>query len=135
MPISTRRRHRLATLQTALACALLTVLAGRCSIDPGPAPVATVGVSPASASVQAGTTVQLTAMPRDTNGTALHGRAVSWSSDATAFATVNGRGLVTGVTAGPVTITATSEGKTGTSDITVRGVPVVHVASVTVTPA
>src|SRR5205809_192716 len=132
MPISTRRLHRLARLQTALACALLTVLAGGCSTNPTspsrPTPVAAVGVSPASASVEAGSTVQLTATPKDANGTALHGRAVTWSSDATAFATVNGSGLVTGVAAGPATITATSEGKTGTSAITVV-VPVVPVAS------
>src|SRR6185295_2940954 len=94
--------------------------------------VASVTVSPATASVVAGQTVQLTATPKDANGTALTGRVVTWSSSNTAVASVNASGLVTGGAAGSATITATSEGKTGTAAITVTIVPV---ASVTVTPA
>src|SRR5438067_360427 len=95
-------------------------------------PVASVAVSPASASVQVGQTVQLAATPRDANGNPLSGRAVSWASSNTAVATVSGSGLVTGVTAGSATITATSEGQGGTATITVS---TVVVASVTVRPA
>src|SRR5207249_7322621 len=87
------------------------------------APVASVTVSPASISVQEGSTTQLTATPKDAGGTALLGRVVTWSSDNTAAATVNGSGLVSGVAAGTATITATCEGKTGTSAITVSIVP------------
>src|SRR5205823_229240 len=94
-------------------------------------PVASVTVSPASVSVLQGQTVQLTATPRDANGNPLTGRAISWSSSNNNIATVNGSGLVTGVTAGSVTITATSEGQSGTASLTVAGAPV---ASVTVTP-
>src|SRR5207244_3728947 len=100
-------------------------------------PVAAVTVTPASVSVLQGQTVQLTATvqrtatPRDANGNPLTGRAISWSSSNNNIATVNGSGLVTGVTAGSVTITATSEGQSGTASITVAGAPV---ASVTVTP-
>jgi acid phosphatase type 7 len=82
-------------------------------------PVASVTVSPASASVDAGSTVQLTATPKDGSGTPLTGRTVTWSSDNLVAATVNGSGLVTGVALGTATITATCEGKTGTSAITV----------------
>ena len=82
-------------------------------------PVASLTVTPASASVSAGSTVQLTAIPRDANGNALVGRTVTWSSNTTAAATVNGSGLVTGVAAGSATITATSEGQSGTSAVTV----------------
>jgi hypothetical protein len=89
------------------------------TVTPTPVPVASVSVSPASASVTTGQTVQLTATPRDANGTALAGRVVTWSSGNTAAATVNGSGLVTGVAAGSATITATSEGKGGTAPITV----------------
>src|SRR5437773_1175636 len=85
-------------------------------------PVASVAVSPASASVQVGQTVQLAATPRDANGNPLSGRAVSWASSNTAVATVSGSGLVTGVTAGSATITATSEGQGGTATITVSTV-------------
>src|SRR5439155_12625753 len=95
-------------------------------------PVASVDVTPATATVQAGQTVQLTATPRDANGAALSGRAVSWSSSNTSVATVSNAGLVSAVTTGSATITATSEGKGGTSSITVTNIPV---ATVDVRPA
>jgi len=96
------------------------------------APVASVTVAPASASVTTGQTVQLTATPRDAGGNALTGRVVTWSSNNAAVATVNTSGRVTGVAAGSATITATSEGKSGTSAITVTVAPV---ATVSVSPA
>ena len=85
-----------------------------------PTPVATVVVSPSAPSVQAGLTVQLTATPQDANGNPLTGRTVTWASGTPAVATVDANGLVTGVAAGgPVTITATSEGRSGTAAVTV----------------
>ena len=96
------------------------------------APVAAVTVSPAAPTVQVGQTAQLTATPQDANGTPLSGRAVTWASNNTAVAMVNGSGLVTAVATGAATITATSEGQSGTAVVTVSNVPV---ASVTVTPA
>ena len=85
----------------------------------GPTPIASVIVAPASASVVRGSTQQLTATPRDAAGNALTGRTVTWSSSSTSVATVSGTGLVSGVAAGTATITATSEGVSGTSAITV----------------
>ena len=98
----------------------------------GRRPVASVTVSPAAPSMQAGQTVQLSATPKDAGGAALTGRVVTWASSATGVATVSGSGLVTGGAAGSATITATSEGQSGTAGVTVSIVPV---ASVTVTPA
>jgi uncharacterized protein YjdB len=95
------------------------------------APVATVVVAPASASVLIGGTTQLSATLRDAQGNVLSGRSVTWSSSATGIATVNGTGLVTAVALGTATITATSEGKSGTAAITVTATPV---ATVTVVP-
>src|SRR5205823_4456166 len=97
-----------------------------------PTPVASVTVTPAAPTVPVGPTVQVTATPKDANGNPLNGRVVTWSSNNTAVARVNGSGLVTGVGAGTATITATSEGQSGTSDVTVTLAPV---ASVTVTPS
>src|SRR5438093_313378 len=105
---------------------------GTASITVTGVPVASVTVSPAAASVQAGQTQQLTATLKDANGNLLTGRTVTWSSNNTPVATVNGTGLVTAKVAGSATITATSEGQSGTASITVTPVPV---ASVTVTPA
>ncbi len=95
-------------------------------------PVASVDVTPASASVQAGATVQLTATPKDSAGNPLSGRVVTWASGDTTIAKVDASGLVSGkAVGGPVTITATSEGKSGSSGVTVTAVPV---ASVDVSP-
>ena len=100
---------------------------------PAPAPVASVSVSPASATLRIGQTVQLTATPKDANGNPLTGRTITWGSSNTAVATVTGSGLVTGVVAGSATITATSEGQSGTAAITVPAPA--PVASVSVNPA
>src|SRR5207245_3983187 len=61
----------------------------------------------------------------------LAGRAVAWPSSNPAIATVSASGLVAGVAAGAVTITATSEGQSGMASVTVANVPV---ASVMVSP-
>jgi uncharacterized protein YjdB len=101
-----------------------------------PVPVAYVTVSPATASVAVAQTVQLVATPKDASGNALTGRVVTWASGATAVATVNGSGLVSGVAAGAATITATSEGQSGGAAVTVTTVPPpAPVASVAVSPA
>src|SRR6058998_668600 len=83
------------------------------------APVASVSVNPPAASVQVSGTVQLTATPKDANGNPLSGRTVTWSSSNTSMASVNGSGLVTGAAVGTATITATSEGQSGSASITV----------------
>src|SRR5207244_4103784 len=106
-------------------------LASTAAVTISNVPVASVTVSPAAASLTAGATTQLTATPKDANGAALSGRAVTWATSNAAIATVSASGLVTGVAAGSATITATSEGQSGTSAITVTNVPV---ASVTVSP-
>jgi hypothetical protein len=98
-----------------------------------PAPVASVSVTPAAASLTAGFTQQLAATPKDAAGNALTGRTVTWASSNVGVASVGAAGLVTGsAVGGPVTITATSEGHSGSAAITVTPVPV---ASVSLNPA
>ncbi len=79
------------------------------SPPPPPPPVASVAVSPGTASVQVGQNTILTAVTLDANGGTLSGRAVTWSANPQAIATV-ANGVVTGVSAGLVTIAATSDG-------------------------
>ncbi|HVH09841.1 MAG TPA: Ig-like domain-containing protein, partial [Gemmatimonadales bacterium] len=93
-----------------------------------PAVVASIVVTPASATVSVGQTVQLTATPEDSSGNPLSGRVVTWSSGDTTIAKVNGSGLVSGVAMGSTSITATSEGKSGAATLTVTNVPVASVA-------
>jgi uncharacterized protein YjdB len=96
-----------------LTTATITILA------PVTAPVATVTVTPATAGVLVGQTVQLTATPKDAGGAALTGRTVTWASSNTGVASVSSSGVVTGVGAGAATITATSETAQGVSTVTV----------------
>jgi len=89
------------------------------STAPPSAPVATVTVTPASANMTFGTPLQLTATLRDANNNVLTGRQITWSSSNTTNATVSATGLVSTVSSGAATITATSEGKSGGSDLTI----------------
>lgn len=91
------------------------------------APVATVSVSPAAATVVAGGTTQLTATARDASGNVV-AQPATWSSSSAAVATVGTTGLVSGVAAGSATITATAGGRTGTATITVTAPPAGNVS-------
>ncbi|MEK6689458.1 MAG: Ig-like domain-containing protein, partial [Gemmatimonadota bacterium] len=86
---------------------------------PPPATVATVEVSPATATPVVGQTVQLTATPKSAAGSPLAGRTIVWSSSAESVASVSASGLVTGLTPGQATITATADGVSGTAIVTV----------------
>jgi acid phosphatase len=111
----------------AAATFILAAVSGSSCEHPSPpappgldtAAVASVTVSPPSASVQVGQTAQLTATPKQASGASLGGRVVTWSTSDSTVARVSATGLVTGRAAGSATVTATSEGKTGTSAITV----------------
>ena len=78
-----------------------------------------VSVAPASATINVGSTQQLTATVIPSNAT---NKSVNWSSSNASVATVNSSGLVTGVAAGTATITVTTVdgSKTATSSITVN---------------
>lgn len=110
---------RVATLAASIMVATLTVSCGSSS-EPPP-PVATVTLTPADDTVRVGETAQLTSTTKDANGNALSGRVVTWVSGNPGVASVSQTGLVTGVSDGTATITATSESKTATAAIRVFG--------------
>ena len=83
--------------------------------------VTTVTVAPTSASIAIGGTVSLTATVKDQSGNVMTGQTVTWTTSNSSYATVNSNGVVSGVAAGPATITATTSGKSGSSAITVTG--------------
>jgi uncharacterized protein YjdB len=97
-------------------------------------PVATVTVAPATATVLVTQTKQFTATTKDAQGNTLTGRLVTWASSNTNVATVDATGLATAKTLGTATITATSEGKSGTATLTVNPVPVFSVSITPPTP-
>ena len=98
------------------------------STTPPPPAVASVELSPSTASVMVGASVTLAAVTRDAQGHELTGRTISWNSSAPTVATVTSAGVVTGVAAGPVTISATSEGRSAQAQVTVTPVPIATVA-------
>src|SRR5688500_872891 len=102
-----------------------------------PPPVASVTVTSEASTIQGGATTQATALTRDAAGNVLSGRSLEWNTSAPAVASVSGTGLITGLTPGQATISATSEGQSGSTVITVT--PVVpgeapQIASVTPNP-
>ncbi len=88
-----------------------------------PATVASVLISPAASTVDTGKTVQLAAFVRDGSGAAVTGKTITWVSSVPTVATVSPAGLVTAITAGTVTISASTDGVTGTGTV-VSTVPV-----------
>ena len=109
---------------TAAACSGGNSDAGSTTGPPPPpppvasAPVASVTVQPAPATVLIGATLQLWATTKDAAGNVLSGRTVTWTSSDTTVARVSAGGLVTGVAAGPATITTASEGNQATTPLT-----------------
>lgn len=92
---------------------------GSATVNVRAAPVASVTVTPSPTTVEAGATTTLVADPKDGNGQSLSGRTVAWTSSDQSKATVNSSGVVTGVAAGTVTISATSEGQVGMATVNV----------------
>ncbi len=107
---------------------------GTASLAVLPPPVANVTVSLAQNRVIAGGSTNATAVLTDGSGATLTGRAITWSSGNTSMATVNAAGTVTAVAAGTVVITATSEGRSGSAQLTIDPPPVATVA-VAITPS
>lgn len=87
-------------------------------------PVATVRLSPLSSSIVQGGTVQINATIEDSTGTAVTDRVVEWTSSDPTRAAVSQSGLVTTQAPGTVTITATSETRSGSAQVTVQPIPV-----------
>jgi hypothetical protein len=93
---------------------------GSATLTVAPAPVAVVEVSPPTANLTPGASAQLVATLKDAQGGVITGRTVQWSTSAAAVASVSGTGLITAVGGGSATISASAEGKTGMSLITVQ---------------
>ena len=97
---------------------------------PAPPRVLSVTVAPGTAQLSVGQTIQLTATPQLSDGTAA-GRSVSWTSDTPTIAMVSDTGLVTGVGVGSATISAKIDGVSGTTAVAVTPPPV---AKITLAP-
>ena len=129
------RRQRLLFIIAAVASVTLWAYAcGDGTTEPPPyfPEPATITVSPATAELTAlGATVQLSAEVRDQNGAVMARATVTWASSDAAAATVNASGLVTAVSNGSATITATAGEASGSATVSVAQV----VSAVAVVPA
>jgi uncharacterized protein YjdB len=92
---------------------------GVAAVTVSPAAVASVVVRPSSATLGIGQALAFEAEPRSASGQPLPGREVVWSSNSSQVATVASTGVVIAIAPGTATITATSEGRSGTAQVTV----------------
>ncbi len=92
-----------------------------------------IAVTPANASIAAGTQQQYTATGTYSDGSHQNlTSSVTWTSSATTVATISSGGLATGVAAGSTTIRATSGSISGSTGLTVTAATLLSIA---VTPA
>jgi uncharacterized protein YjdB len=112
---------------------ILVVLMAGCT-PPVTNDITSVAITPATATVAVGQAqvLKLEATRRDGTKEAVSG---AWASSASAVATVNASGVVTGVAAGSATITATYESRSATATVTVPAPPPPRtLASIAATP-
>jgi hypothetical protein len=124
------------TRNLGLAAALVACLAAMggigCKKEPAIPAVVSVAVTPATCSVAVGATTVLHAQAYDANNVAL-GDAVTWSSSDTSKATVDASGIVTGVSMGNATITA-SVGSIHSNAVAVTVIAAApHIAAIAIT--
>ena len=80
--------------------AILFLAITSCDSPAAPPKVASLSISPGSATLIAGSTQQFSASTRDASGNLLSGRAITWSSAAAATVTVDANGLLTAIAPG-----------------------------------
>ncbi len=143
MPFTFKLSRRLARSR-ALVVALAAVVADACGAgeqSPTGVPslkwhasssaVASVAVSPSSASGSLGQSAQFTATAYNSSGTALTGQTFTWSSTDSTVVEVSATGYATAIGVGSATLVATDAGVKGTAAVTVSGDAV---AAITVSP-
>ena len=108
---------------------------GQAALTVAAIPVASVTVSLWPPRVGVGKLSQGSAVLRDAAGNTLSGRTVTWTSSSPAVATVTNTGVVTAVGLGDSTLTATSEGISGSATITVTAMYALTALSQTSAPS
>lgn len=83
--------------------------------------VASIVVTPATATIEQGATQQFTATAYDASNAPISGVTFTWASSAASVATVTATGLASGTGGGDATISASSGSATGTATLHVNG--------------
>lgn len=128
-PRASRGRLRLPTLGLFLATALVSA----CETNTvSLVEVSEVEVSPSRITLLEGGRETATVVLKANGGAELSGRAVEWTVNDPEVATVSSEGVVEGQAPGQTAIHATSEGVSGTAEVTVLSGPEIEVSSPTI---
>ena len=100
-------RRTAASLSAAIFVGIVSL---SCEKTTAPTPVASLTISPGSSTIVVNTTQQFSAVTFDGSGNTLSGRTVTWTVSPATVATTSSTGLVTPVSVGAATVTATSDG-------------------------
>lgn len=95
---------------------------GRLVTEPEPPTIDSFVLNLTAATIYVGESIRFTATARDTSGSVIICRPVTWTSSDTSVVTISPMGRTTAVALGSATITATCEGKSATAEITVTPV-------------
>lgn len=96
-------------------------------------PVASIALAPDTLVLLVGEQARFSATPLDANGNTLNGRAVSWKTSDALVATIGADGVVSGVSVGLATATATIDSVTAVARIRVSA-PATSIARTTIAP-
>ena len=113
----------------ALALGSLLLSCSSVLMDLEIAPIVSVRVAPDSVDLPIGSVSRLRAFPLDSTGAYRPGGTTVWATSDDLIATVNDTGLVTGVAAGTVTITASAHSLQGTARVRVGPAPLISLAT------
>lgn len=115
-------------LVPAMLALSLVLVAGSCTSSTEPPKVTSVQLAPGAVTLDAfGAAQTLTATVLDQRGAPMTSTGLTWSSSAQAIATVSPAAVVTAVSNGTATITASVGGKTASVQVTVAQVPIAPV--------
>src|SRR5579862_4181135 len=98
---------------------VLLALAG-CGEHVSPTAIASVAVTPSTASLNVGAQLTVTAQVKNAQGSVVTGASIAYTSSDTAKATVTTSGVVSAIAPGAVTITAASGSHSGHADLTLN---------------
>jgi uncharacterized protein YjdB len=120
------------TIGTARIIATAEGVADTVSLSVTKIPVASVVITPVQSTITEGQTTQLRAIVTDSTGVEVTDRPLDWTTTDPSRATVSQSGLVTGVSAGSVTINAvaTQDGRIGQANVIIQQIPVDTIVAV-----
>lgn len=109
---------------TTVVSAVADGKSGDANVTVTPENVATVTITPTTATLRRGNVRTLAAVAKNVLGNVISGITFQWASSNSSIASVDNTGKVSALAPGTVNITATSDGQTGTSLLTITEIPI-----------